>query len=125
MKESSNSTGIRKVKKVKNVKKIKNNDAVLETLKKDLHEQSATKKPIPNRQLVWNSYLKTFSEVEKLNKKQKQIMDFCTNKSHTPPKRKRKFLVTKIDYADHMLRDLFIFSEKKGSKKLRTSLAEN
>jgi putative NADH-flavin reductase len=90
---SSNSSGIRKAKKVKNVKKVKNNEAVLETLKKDLHEQNATKKPILNRQLVWNAFLKTFAEVEKLNKKQRQIMEFCTNKSRTPPKRKRRFLV--------------------------------
>ena len=93
MKEPSSSGGIQKAKRVKNVKKVKNNDAVLETLKKDLHEQNSTKKPMPNRQLVWNAYLKTFSEVEKLNKKHKQIMEFCTNKSRTPPKRKRKFLV--------------------------------
>lgn len=93
---SANKSGIRKVIKLKNVKRVKNDDSILESLKQELREQNVLKKPIPNRQLVWNAYLRTFCEVEKLNKKQKQIMDFCTNKSRTPPKRKRKFLVNTV-----------------------------
>lgn len=88
------SSGIKsKPKRAKKVK-VDANTEVGEAIKKDLIDnQSVAPKKIPPRQERWNSYLKVFLEHEKLNKKQKLIMEFCTNKGLTPPRRRTKFLV--------------------------------
>lgn len=58
-----------------------------------MKNEKDTGKKIVLKQQIWNEYLKVFLQTERLNKKQKQIMEFCTNKSLTPPRRKLKFLV--------------------------------
>lgn len=91
---ASTAAAIKKHKKPKKVKKIENNEQVAATVKKDFAEsQSSSGEKLVSRQQRWNMYLIAFREHEKLPKKQRQIMEFCTNKSTTPPKRKIKFLV--------------------------------
>lgn len=88
------SPAIRKTKKQKKIKKIQNDSPVAKTVKQELTECGENSgKRILLRQQIWNQYLKTFYEIEKLDQKQKQIMQFCTSKSLTPPKRKGRFLV--------------------------------
>lgn len=75
---------------------MENNTEIGETIKKELTElagNQSTSKKCPLRQERWNSYLKVFLLHEKLNKKQKLIVEFCTNKGITPPRRKARFLV--------------------------------
>lgn len=89
-------SAIRKAKKAKKIKKFPSNSEVAAVVKEEFVESRCKEilcKQIPSRQQIWNQYLKTFYEIEKLNQDQKQIMEFCLNKSLTPPKRKRRFLV--------------------------------
>lgn len=87
------STVIRKKKKQKKIK-IHTDGEVIHTVREQCMERGENSgKRILLRQQIWNQYLKTFYEIEKLDQKQKQIMEFCTSKSLTPPKRKGRFLV--------------------------------
>lgn len=90
------SSGIKKQKKTKKVK-VESNTEVGEAIKKELTENVAVvPNKMPLRQEKWRSFLQVFLQHEKLNKKQKLIITFCTTKGVTAPRRKKKFLVNYI-----------------------------
>lgn len=79
------------------MKKVENDSEVAEAVKKGFEESKKDGgSRIPQRQQTWHEYLKVFLASEKLNETQKLVMEFCTNKGLTPPRRKQKFLVLKI-----------------------------
>ncbi|XP_065219586.1 uncharacterized protein LOC135845053 isoform X2 [Planococcus citri] len=107
--------GIKKTKKTEKVK-VEPNTEVGESIKKELTtlagNQSTSKCPL--RQERWNSYLKVFLLHEKLNKKQRLIVEFCTTKGVTAPRRKAKFLnfvrscyCHQADVSDELVNELF------------------